>query len=154
MTSVTSFTRTPRGPMGPMPPSRTPVTRHLHYSAAYSPTQNNKGETGEIFIIPSYRSYRSSRTCMPPPFFFFFRSLRRRILSWKKWRPRILSSFRRSVGIGDDFIAAVSMPPGPTRGWISARGRIEEGKRERVKGDKEGRRCGALVATGAVQLPP
>lgn len=152
MTSVTSFTRTPRGPMGPMPPSRTPVTRHLHYSAARSPTRSPKiikGGTGETYlIIPSYRSYR---TCTPSLSFFFF--FRRRTLFSRKWR---LESYPRFVGIGDDFIAAVSMPPGATRGWISARGRIEEGKREeRVKGDKEGRRrCGALVATGAVQLPP
>lgn len=34
---------------------------------------------------------------------------------------------------------------------MSARGKRDG---ERVRGDKEGRRCGALVATGAVQLPP
>lgn len=63
-----------------------------------------------------------------------------------------ISSFHWRIGDDDDFIAAYRCHLEHDGGvGVSARGKRDGG---RVRGDKEGRRCGALVATGAVQLPP
>lgn len=161
MTSVTSFTRTPRGlPRDQWAPSRTRcATRHLHYSVAVRPILPSFAKEAKSLLSFSYRSSRERSNT-----FSLLSSVEQSLKDWTRRDDEeggrfgkvgeIVSRLGFTVErIGDGFVAAVSMPPGARRG-VGVREGKKDRERERVKGDEEGRWCGALVATGAVQLPP
>lgn len=149
------------GPMGPMPHRGHAVRRDIFITLWPSDpfSQVSQKRRNFYYLSPRDRSSRERSNT-----FSLLSSVEQSLKDWTRRDDEeggrfgkvgeIVSRLGFTVErIGDGFVAAVSMPPGARRG-VGVRKGKKDRERERVKGDEEGRWCGALVATGAVQLPP